>query len=47
MMNSVIHNDCKLITVGLKRYEYDVFTNKSLLADSGDFGGIFEKNQDR
>ncbi|WP_265820812.1 molybdopterin-dependent oxidoreductase [Geovibrio ferrireducens] len=43
MMNSVIHNGCKLITVGLKRYEYDVFTNKSLLADSGDFGGIFEK----
>jgi predicted molibdopterin-dependent oxidoreductase YjgC len=43
MMNAVIHNDCKLITVGLKKYEYDVFTNKSFLADGGDFGGIFEK----
>jgi NADH dehydrogenase/NADH:ubiquinone oxidoreductase subunit G len=42
VMNSVIHNDNKLITIGLKKYEYDLFTNKSLLADSGDFAGILE-----
>lgn len=43
MMNSVMHNDCKLISIGLQKYEYDVFTNKSLLADYGDYGAIFEK----
>jgi NADH dehydrogenase/NADH:ubiquinone oxidoreductase subunit G len=43
MMNSVMHNDCKLVSIGLQKYEYDVFTNKSLLADYGDYGSIFEK----
>ena len=43
MMHTLIHNDCKVVTIGLQKYEYDLFVNKSFVADNGDFGEIFEK----
>jgi len=42
IMNAVIHNNAKLVTIGAKRYEYDEFTDISLLADYGNYAGIFE-----
>ncbi|MGA1845950.1 molybdopterin-dependent oxidoreductase [Deferribacter abyssi] len=41
IMNAVIHNDSKLVTIGLKKYEYDYFTDVSILADYGDFAIVF------
>ncbi|KAA0259209.1 2Fe-2S iron-sulfur cluster binding domain-containing protein [Deferribacter autotrophicus] len=41
VMNAVIHNDSKLVTIGLKKYEYDYFTDASILADYGDFAKVF------
>ncbi|MGC8925843.1 MAG: 2Fe-2S iron-sulfur cluster-binding protein [Calditerrivibrio sp.] len=43
VMNAVIHNNSRLVTIGLKKYEYDFFTDASILADYGDFAGVFEK----
>ncbi|MGA1862920.1 molybdopterin-dependent oxidoreductase [Deferribacter thermophilus] len=43
LTNAVIHNDSKLVTVGLKKYEYDYLTDASLIADYGNFANIFEK----
>jgi NADH dehydrogenase/NADH:ubiquinone oxidoreductase subunit G len=42
VMNAVIHNSAKLVTIGAKKYEYDEFTDISLLADYGDYASIFE-----
>lgn len=42
VMNAVIHNNAKLVTIGAQKYEYDYFTDASLLADYGDYAGIFE-----
>ncbi|WP_022851563.1 molybdopterin-dependent oxidoreductase [Limisalsivibrio acetivorans] len=43
VMNAVVHNECKLVTVGLRKYEYDVFTDKSLMADQGNFARVLEE----
>ncbi|MCX8083808.1 MAG: 2Fe-2S iron-sulfur cluster-binding protein [Calditerrivibrio sp.] len=43
IMNAVIKNNSRLVTIGLKRYEYDFFTDASLLADYGNFASIFEQ----
>ncbi|MCA1980332.1 MAG: (2Fe-2S)-binding protein, partial [Calditerrivibrio sp.] len=42
VMNAVIHNNSKLVTIGLKKYEYDFFTDASFMADYGNFAKIFE-----
>ncbi|HCW93910.1 MAG TPA: molybdopterin oxidoreductase, partial [Flexistipes sinusarabici] len=42
VMNAVIHNNAKLVTIGAQKYEYDYFTDASLLADYGNYAGIFE-----
>lgn len=47
IMNAVIHNNSKLVTIGLKKYEYDFFTDVSILADYGDFAGVFERIKNR
>ncbi len=43
VLKSAIKNDAKIITIGLQRYEYDEHTFASIIADYGDFAGIFEK----
>lgn len=43
VMNAVIQNNSRLVTIGLKKYEYDFFTDASILADYGDFAGVFER----
>jgi len=42
VMNAVIHNNAKLVTIGAQKYEYDYFTDASILADYGNYAGIFE-----
>lgn len=42
IMNAVVHNNAKLVTIGAQKYEYDYFTDVSILADYGDYAGIFE-----
>jgi NADH dehydrogenase/NADH:ubiquinone oxidoreductase subunit G len=43
IMNAVIHNDAKLYVAGLKKYEYDLFTTKTVMAEYGDFAGALEE----
>jgi len=43
VMNAVIHNSAKLYVAGLKKYEYDLFTTKTVLADYGDFAAALEE----
>lgn len=43
LTNAVVHNDSKLVTIGLKRYEYDYYTDASIVADYGNFANEFEK----
>lgn len=42
IMNAVIHNGAKLYVAGLKKYEYDAFTTKTVMAEYGDFAGAIE-----
>lgn len=42
IMNAVIHNNAKLYVAGLQKYEYDLFTTKTVLAEYGDFAGALE-----
>lgn len=42
IMNAVIHNNAKLYVVGAKKYEYDAFTTKTIMAEYGDFAGALE-----
>jgi len=42
VMNAVVRNSSKLVTIGLKKYEYDFFVDVSLKADYGDFAGQLE-----
>ena len=42
IMNAVIHNDAKIYVAGLKKYEYDLFTTKTFMAEYGDFAGALE-----
>jgi len=42
MMNSVIHNNGKVISINLRKQEYDVFCAKSITADYADFAGVME-----
>lgn len=43
IMNAVIHNNAKLYVAGLKKYEYDLFTTKTVMAEYGDFAAALEK----
>jgi len=42
IMNAVIHNDAKLFVAGVQKYEYDLFTTKTVMAEYGDFAGALE-----
>jgi len=43
IMNAVIHNSAKLYVAGVKKYEYDLFTTKTAMAEYGDFAGALEE----
>lgn len=43
IMNAVIHNNAKVYVAGLKKYEYDLFTTKTFMAEFGDFAGALEE----
>ncbi|ADD69253.1 NADH:ubiquinone oxidoreductase, subunit G, iron- sulfur binding protein [Denitrovibrio acetiphilus DSM 12809] len=43
IMNAVIHNDAKLYVAGVQKYEYDLFTTKTFMAEYGDFAGALEE----
>jgi NADH dehydrogenase/NADH:ubiquinone oxidoreductase subunit G len=43
IMNAIVHNDAKLYVAGLKKYEYDLFTTKTVMAEYGDFAGALEE----
>jgi len=43
VMNALIHNNAKLFVAGVRRYEYDNFTTKTVMAEYGDFAGALEE----
>jgi len=42
IMNAVVHNNAELYVAGTKKYEYDMFTTKTVMAEYGDFAGALE-----
>lgn len=43
VMNAVVRGDARLVTIGLREYEYAYYADANILADYGDFAGALEK----